>query len=326
MTDERPRHTAFARMVTSPVAQGEEELVTPTRALRIALGRAAEGAADLDITPLGAALEEVSLSDLVARVADDWLFLCLEGETGAGIAALDSALFLAVVEMQTRGGLSQSEPEYRAPTAADAALAEPLVAAFLDEFSQLARGSNLESWPGPSTINGRLADRRALGLALPECQFRLASVSCWLGVGERQGSFLMAFPATKPDHPGDTRARRAAQWEASLAEGVLAADLSIDATLHRLRLPLSVIEGFSDGQILALPGVRVTGVQLRTAEGAPVGLGRLGQSGGMRAIRIEPAPEPELTPGAEAAQGGMEPEKTPAALEGMDMPEEIAMT
>ncbi|MFA7523745.1 MAG: FliM/FliN family flagellar motor switch protein [Oscillospiraceae bacterium] len=306
-------------MAASPGAGAA--VVTPTRALRLALTRAGEGAAGLALTPLGVADEELDLADLLARVGDDWLFLRLDAAGGPGIAALDPALRLAVVEMQTRGSLSEAEPEHRPPTAADAALAEPVVAAFLAELAALAAGTALDGWPGDCVIGARLADRRALGLVLPETGFRAVSLSCWLGIGERQGAFLMALPATGPPDPRAERAQRAARWGQALAGSVLGAGLVLDAVLHRLRLPLAQAEGLAPGQLLALPGVRVAGVQLQAAGGRPVTSGRLGQSGGMRAIRIEPAPAPELAPGLAAA---LAPDGDPATGFGADAGQEEA--
>ncbi len=294
MAERESRRSILAHMAARP-ADPPPAALSPTRALRIALTRAAETASGLAVTALGAAEEEAPLADLLARVGDDWLLLRLEGPTGPGLAALDIALLLAVVENQTCGSLSVREPESRLPTAADAALAEPLVAAFLEEFSLLATGTALEGWTDACVIGPRLANRRALGLFLPEADFRVASVSCWMGAGERQGAFLLALPSAPLPEVGE-RAMRAVEWGQALAQSVLMAELPLETVLHRLRMPLSDIAALAPGQLLALPGVRVTGVRLETADGRLVGTGRLGQSAGMRALRIEPTPAPELGP------------------------------
>lgn len=309
--------SALRRMV-APAMPVADSAATPTRALRIALTRAAEWAAGLAITALGAADEEITLSDLLARLADDWLLIALDSATGPGVCAFDPALFLAVTEMQTRGDLAQSEPAHRLPTMADAALAEPVVQEFLTRLPELALGTTLEGWPRACTIGARQADRRAIGLILPECSFRAVSLSCWLGVGERQGNFLLALPALLPTDPRDDRAARGARWGQALSQGVLAAPLGLEAVLHHLHLPLSAIGDLAPGQVLALPGVRLAGVRLLTRDKAPVALGRLGQSGGMRAIRIEPAPPHELGHGT-VTEAARDP-PAPAALDPPDMP------
>lgn len=286
--------SVLAQMTARPAPAAA--VLSPTRALRIALTRAAESAAGLGITALGAADEETGLADLLARVGDDWLLLRVDGATGPGIAALDPPLLLAVVEARTRGTLAAQEPESRTPTAADAALAAPLVAAFLRELPALAAGTALDGWPGDCAPGARLADRRALGLVLPETGFRVVSLSCWLGAGERQGAFLLALPALPPPDPGAARLQRAAEWGQALAQSVLGAGVALDTVLHRLHMSLAAVTELEAGRVLALPGVRITGVRLETADGLCIGTGRLGQSAGMRALRIEPAAAPELAP------------------------------
>lgn len=302
MAGREGRRSILAQMAAQPASPAAAAL-SPTRALRIALSRAAELAAGLDITALGAADEEAPLADLLARVGDDWLLLRLDGPTGPGLAALDLPLLLAVVEARTRGSLAPQEPEHRNPTAADAALAEPLVTAFLSELPALTIGTALEGWPGDCALGPPLADIRALGLVLPETDFRMVSLSCWLGAGERQGAFLVALPAEMPPDPQDERVQRASQWAQALSQSVLDAELPLDTVLHRLRLSVAAVSELAPDRVLALPGVRVTGARLETADGRCIGTGRLGQSAGMRALRLEPPAAAELTPETEPPSG-----------------------
>lgn len=316
MSGDGTGHSALQRMVAPQAGVGAGVgAATPTRALRIALTRAAESAAGLSVTALGAADETLALPDLLARLADDWLLIGLDSDNGPGVCALDPALFLAVVEMQTRGSLAPAEPAHRLPTLADAALAEPVLRSFVAELPALAAGTALDGWPGVCTPGPRQADRRALGLILPECAFRMVSVSCWLGIAERQGSFLMALPALPPSDPNDDRAARRRQWGQALSQRVLAAPLGLEAVLHRLQMPLAALGELAPGRKLALPGVRLAGVELLSPDGTHVAHGRLGQSGGMRAVRIEPVPAPELSP--EPSLGTAPP---PAALDAPDLP------
>ncbi|MCC7321925.1 MAG: FliM/FliN family flagellar motor switch protein [Rubellimicrobium sp.] len=296
MADERGEGSVLWRIALRGVRPGPEPPVTPTRALRIALTRAAERVAGLPLTALGAGDEVSALADLMARLEDDWLFLQVPTADGVGLLAVDAPLLAALTGMQTRGTLPEQEPEPRPPTAADAALCAPVASAFLEELVRLAAGTALEGWGASARIGARVADRRALGLVLPERQFRMVSVSAWLGVGERQGNIILALPEPEAPHPAGDATTRGAQWTRALSDNVLSATVPVSAILHRMRLPLSVIEGFAPGQELRLPGVRVTSVRLEAADRSPVGQGRLGQSGGMRALRIEREALPELGP------------------------------
>lgn len=292
-TDRAP----LRRMVSRAAAPADDPPPTPARVLRIALTRAAARAAGLSVTALGVSDDRLALADLLARLEDGWLFLSLEGDGGPGLVAIDRGFLGAVTEMQMRRKLSAAEPDSRPLTGADAALAEPLVAAMLGELRLAAGGTSLDGWVDGWQTGARLADLRALGLALPERDFRLIGLSVWLGAGDRQGQLMIALPEAPVAPPDADRADRAAAWAQALADNVLAAPAAVTAILTRLRLPLADVQAFALGQQIALPGVRLTAVRIESPDGRVVGRGRLGQSGGMRAIRIEAEEPQDLTDG-----------------------------
>lgn len=291
-------------MVSRAAPVAEDPPPTPARVLRIALTRAAERAAGLNVTALGVSDERVALADLLARLEDGWLFLTLEGAGGGGLFAVDRGFLAAVTEMQMRRKLSAAPPDARPLTGADAALAEPLVAAMLAEVRAAASGTALDGWVDGWQPGGRLADLRAVGLVLPERDFRLIGLSVWLGAGDRQGQMLIALPEAPSAPPEADRAAQAAVWSKALQDNVLSAPAAVTAILTRLRLPLADVQGFAPGRQIALPGVRLTAVRIEAADGRLAGRGRLGQSGGMRAIRIEPEPPPDLSDGPGLIAGG----------------------
>lgn len=306
---EGAQETLLARIATRgrpPAA----EVVTPTRALRIAFTRAVERAVGLQVTVLGVGDETADLPGLLARLGDDWLLLRLDGADPTappGLVAVDQGLVAAVIERQMRGRLSAAAPETRALTAADAALVEPLAATFLDEILREAGGTGLDAWVGGRSTGGRLPGLRAVELALPDGGYRVVGLSADLGAGDRVGQVLLALPDADRAARTDDSGRRAAAWSAALQDSVLAAPAAVEAVLHRMRLPLRAVQSFEIGQKIVLPGVRVSSVRLETADGRLVGRGRLGQVGGMRAVRIEPEPAIDLVEGAirpQALPGG----------------------
>nr|WP_245218473.1 FliM/FliN family flagellar motor switch protein [Rubellimicrobium aerolatum] len=95
--------------------------------------------------------------------------------------------------------------------------------------------------------------------------------------------------------PGQARPTPAEAVPApTVAPQVLAAQVALDAVLHRLSLPLAEAEALHVGQLLPLPGVTVASVRLEGSGGVDLGSARLGQVAGMRAIRIEQPPPPAL--------------------------------
>ena len=75
---------------------------------------------------------------------------------------------------------------------------------------------------------------------------------------------------------------------------VSAAPATLDAVLYTMKLSLKQIDNLSAGQILPLYGATVGSVRLFAPDSTLVGTARLGQSGGMRAVRIEPPPDADM--------------------------------
>jgi flagellar motor switch protein FliM len=258
--------------------------LTPARALRHALARAAEGSIGLPLSVLGIREEEERLDDHLSSLEDGLLMLTLvDGADAAGFIALDPEARAAAIEAQTLGEVLDRPAEPRAPTAADAALVQPLLATFLREAEEAMAGTPLAGWLRAPKLGDRLTGSRDAALALADGAYRAVRLTLDLGAGSREGMLLLlhrlppppcaADPA--PDDPG-----------ATVAPEALRAQAELEAILHRLELPLAEAEALVPGQIIALPGVTVASVRLQ-AGGLDLGPARLGQMSGMRAVRIE---------------------------------------
>jgi len=268
--------------------------VTPARALRMALTRAAERSAGLGLTVLGVTEEMAALDVVLQQVPDGMMLLGLVGDAGlAGFVGVDLEMRTAMVEVQTMGRLRKTPAEARPVTATDAALSQPLIAAFLLELGPGTKATPLEGWIDGFRVEGRLAGIRAAEMALEDTLYRLVRLTVDLAAGERQGEIALALPVSrvrsevKPNIPGMAFAAR-------LRSNVMLAEAALDAVLAQLRLPLRQAEGLEVGQILPLSGVTVASVRLQGPDGQVIARGRLGQASGMRAIRLEDAAAPEL--------------------------------
>ena len=86
-------------------------------------------------------------------------------------------------------------------------------------------------------------------------------------------------------------------WSDALRASVQEAEADLDAVLARMKLPISKIEGFAVGQVVALAGTTVGSVRLIGPGDEEVATARLGQVAGKRAVRIEvPRVEMEEAP------------------------------
>ena len=265
--------------------------VSPSKALRLAMIRAAEDRVGLIIAVLGITEEVVPLEDLLRLIEDEHLLLALNGDLGlCGLAGIDLQTRAAVIEMQTTGALRATPADPRAVTATDAAMIAPLIAGFLAEAVLSTAGTPLAGWTDHYKVGDRVLNTRAAGMSMVDTTYRLVRLTLDLGAGDRQGMIQIALPLSpemKVQHAPDT----AAAWSADIASAVGNAPADLHAVLHRMRLSLRQVDGFQVGQLIAMPGITVGSVKLETADGRVVARARLGQMTGLRAVRIQaPAP------------------------------------
>lgn len=286
--------TSVMRRIVGPARTVVTESLTPTRALRQAMTRAAERAVGLVLNVLGISQDVAPLDEILTRIEDDLLLTTLVNDAGpVGFLAVDLQTRAAVIEAQTLGRVSPQSAPARKPTTADMAMAEPFLAQFLTEVEQETCGTVLDGWVAGQRVLGRFADAREIGLTLGNGDYRVVRLTLDLGAGDRQGLIVLALPmpappAATPNHP------LASDWSDTLAGNVMTSRAEVRAVLHRMRVPLRQVEAFELGQVLALPGVSVGSVRIETFESRLIGQARLGQMSGMRAVRIGPPSRQEM--------------------------------
>lgn len=286
-------NAALRRMVRPIPAPRAAEPAVPARILRQAVTRAADAAADLPLVVLGVEIAETPLDDLIAALDPTQLLVMLGAGVGLeGVAALCPDLRAALIEMQTAGRLSALAPSPRAATTADFAMAEPFILHLLSALRSDTAGHPIASSVAGVGVLGRFANPRAAALALPDGVYRVIRLSIDLGQPDRQAALLLGLPLRSP--PAATLAAPPADpaWTLALTRAVMDAPCALQAVLHRQTLTIGQVEGFVIGQVLPLPGVTVASVRVEGPGGSHVGAGKLGQMGGMRAVRLGMPPRP----------------------------------
>lgn len=283
--------SVLKRLARAPLDATLVAPVSPSKALRLAMIRAADVQAGLMIAVLGITEEVVPLEDLLRLIEDGHLLLALNGDQGlCGLAGIDLQTRAAVIEMQTTGTLRATPADPRPVTATDAAMLAPLIAGLLAEAVHSTEGTPLAGWTAHYKVGDRVPNTRAAGMTMIDTTYRLVRLTLDLGAGDRQGMIQIALPLSpemKVLHAPDT----AATWAADIADAVGTAPADLHAVLHRMRLSLRQVDGFQVGQLIALPGITVGSVKLETTDGRVVARARLGQMTGLRAVRIQaPAP------------------------------------
>lgn len=259
----------------------------PARALRQSVVRAADRSAGLSLVVLGVEMSDATLDELTPGLDPGMLLVMLGAGSGPeGVLALCPELRGALIEMQTVGQMSPQPAPRRDPTTADLAMAEPFVLHLLAGLRAESEGYPLALALAGVGVLGRFANPRAAALALPDGGYRVMRLTIDLGLPDRQGSMLIALPRRSPTADPATEQRPDPAWTAAMTRAVMDAPCVLQAILHRRTLTLGMVEGFAVGQVLTLPGVTVDSVRVEGPGGAIVGPGKLGQMGGMRAVRL----------------------------------------
>lgn len=287
--------SVLQRMVGSSGAAPAEVPVSASRAMRLAVTRAAERSVGLQLTVIGVGEESLMLDGVQTSLNDEMLLLKLSDADGfVGVLAVDRGFVGAVVEVQTTGQISAVAPEMRPVTFADLMLVKPFLDGLFDQLLETTQRTGLEGWTDGITHGARFDDVRAIGLALAHVQYRLMRISVDLGGGERQGEVILALPAGDAVETSEPVAAQQVDWAKDMRETVMESPAALSAVLHRFELPLYIANALEVNQVLPLPGCTVSSVQLVGPDGARVARAKLGQVNGHIAVRLEDPMAPQM--------------------------------
>jgi Flagellar motor switch protein len=195
----------------------------------------------------------------------------------------------ALVEVQTTGRVDMRELPPRPVTRIDEALCRDFIDLCLAAFSRETQAMEDRDWPQRLNFGSRIADRRQLGLLLPERVYHVMSADLALGVeGMRGGRATLILPRTRDPAPRAPAATGVAPqaWRAALEAAMADARLNLDAILVRTTRSLREVEALAPGDLIGFDASDLASVCLQTPEGKTVLRGRLGQIGGQRALRM----------------------------------------
>jgi flagellar motor switch protein FliM len=298
--------------------------VGPAQGLGRAFARAVSAAAPLVAEGGSTRRRTVSQSELLDCFdGDAFVGLLTPGDGGPGLAILDQSGFSTVIEAMTIGRLGPRAPLSRRPTPTDASLLADLIDATLAALA--------DDGVGALRFDRAVPDLRLLPVLLDDTQFHLVSRAVTLVCGgeRREAQVTLAIPVAAeaaddaPDGPAIAGAvgqnGQAGGWAQALEASVLRAPASLRAELGRITLPLARVLDLGVGGALTLPLANLEEVQLVALDGSVQAIGRLGQSRGMRAVRLTSwpnghPPEPRMTDAA--------PPGSPSLVPKLDAPPE----
>ena len=260
--------------------------MTPAKAFRLALSKAAQVVLGLAVRVQSIKEDRLNQAQLLDALDKDALLLMLEGPHGIkGVAVFDTQALAAVIEVQTLGNVMQSEAAHRRPTNTDSAMCEAVLNRVLQEFEGHLAASTAADWATGFRFEKRIESVRLLGLALEDVDYRMFHLPLDLADGAKQGTLLIVLPAEGAGR-GQLASGGEKGWMQAMEKAVCASHADIQAVLHRAQVSLATVRGFQPGDLVTVPKSAISEVTMEGNDGRVVGVARLGQQNGFRALRI----------------------------------------
>ena len=308
-----------ARVADSSSAAGGTAL---TRLWHMTLPRVADEMLGLQIAVRSVNEAREAPADLCATIADEALLLLLAApDMRQGIAIIDPGMLAALTEVQMTGHVTQAPPSERRPTLTDAAICTEVIDCWITAFeaglAELGEPHGLSGMRQSTALTGA----RAAEMALGQAKLAVVRIALDLGGGAKQGTLTLAAPP--PTEAGQSR--RGGSLGDQLKPALMESETELAAVLHRTFLPYGTVTTLSPGEAIDLPRPVIGAVTLETVDGRPVASGRLGQAGGVRAIRVnlagaeQPEAPAELAP--LPAVGSADPPGLPTLPEASGLPD-----
>jgi flagellar motor switch protein FliM len=264
-----------------------------------AVERTAQGQLGLDLSARsrGGETQPRALAELLEMLPERALIGLVEGPAEAlGLIALAPPVMAGLIEQQALGRVGEAPVAVRRPTRADAALVAGFVDGCLETLDVALAETADRVWAAGFRYASFLDEPRALAGLLDEDAYRVLGLDVSLAGGRRAGSILLALPAEgrgQPPARGPAPDPAASQaFRSALDEQVMAAPAMLDAVIARVTLPLSAVLALRAGDWLRLGPATLDRIDVQGLDGRRLCGARLGQSRGMRALRLAEAALP----------------------------------
>lgn len=257
------------------------------RALKASIGLNAQ------VTELSATT--VPPDDLADMVQPGDLTALMENHVGdVGLALVDPDLITALIEMQTIGKVTDRQAPPRDPTPVDGALVGPT----LDRVLAGAANALAENGLRDPVTDYRFAMLSEAGapptLALADLLHACITIELKIEGGKRTGTLRLVVPDTGAS--AEQKAAGKTDWQMKIGSAVLSSDVTIEARLGRVKMPIEDVTRLSEGDMLPLPVEDLHRIRLVVAQGDLAARGKLGQANGFRAVKILPEDDEEGDP------------------------------
>jgi flagellar motor switch/type III secretory pathway protein FliN len=278
------------------------------------MARSAADALGLSLAVIGVTQARCRLDSLAEHLHDDRLLILLDGPDGStGVASIDAACLAALIQHQTIGKVTgRAGGAARKFTATDAALVAALVDPMLQTVADLTDLPADRACLTGYRFGAQADDLQSLMRSLDAERFRVFDLTLDFGAGAITGAICLVLSERREAlAPAVPQPQSGLKLEHAL--GDVRAELT--AVVCRVRIPLDELAALRPGDTVPILQGRLGETDLVTIEGRTVSRARLGQIGGLRALRLNETPGAmvkQFDPGAAAFA-------TPVAVPGAAM-------
>lgn len=326
------RRKIVPRAAKPGAGDGAAELSGPSGLLVRSFARSVSRAAPLVAEQGAVTVTKVSLAELLDQIDQDAFVSLLAADDHApGLALLSQIGFMSIIEAMTIGRFAAHTPGARRPTGTDANLLADILDATLAHLGTVPDSPDTAS---RYRFSRAVPDHRLLPVLLDDTEFEILRLSCVLIAGEQERDLELWL--CLPDPGRNQTAQNTSQdpcaetdpWGHALENAVLQAPVKMRAELGRVTMNVAEVMDLTAGAMISLPLSNLEDVRLVALDGEEHAVGRLGQTRGMRAMRIistHGTPEvatvmtPAIPTGAPITQNSDAPEKTQAETGGGKM-------
>lgn len=255
------------------------------RVWRQVAARALKASVGMNVQVAEAKARPVPADELADLLLPGEMSALMENEAGdIGLVLVSPGIIAALVEMQTIGRVSDRQVETRDPTPVDGALVGPSI----DRILASAGAALAENGLRDPVTDFRFAMLTEADtpptLAMADLLHSCMTLDVQIEGGRKQGMLRFVIPDTGASE--DHKAASRADWQDKISSAVLASDVTVEARLGRLRMPIQDVMRLQPGDRLALAADDLRRVRLVVGRGDLASRAKLGQSNGFRAVKI----------------------------------------
>jgi len=300
MTDPK-RNAVLRRMIGAGRPPPEFGEVSPAKALRLALAKAGQDELRAIVTGSGVEETRIALDRIAEAIPEGSMTVLMEGPgRKRGLISLDAACVAAVTEGLTTGRISEGPPPDRTPTNTDALMSMRFLVMVMTIFAARLVGHPAASWATGYVPDEPITDLRRLAVLMDDEAYRLLTIGVDFALGAKVGQISLILPWAIEqkllEQSPESIQKADDAWSEKFQKAIMPAKARLDVVLLRLEMSLEEIMQMKEGTLLPVRRQALDEVELETLDGRIIARAKLGQSQGLRAVRINSEDETETEP------------------------------